>query len=168
VLSIQRAESDADLRCVEELFWEYLQWGHAKLVEEYGIDLDIELLHQECMQNLDKFSPPHGSLLLARDGARATGVACMRRLGEGIGEIKRMYVREAYRGQGIGRALLRQLLEDARTSGYRAVRLDSARFMKEAHALYHSEGFSDIKPYPGSEVPEEFQKHWFFMEKGLE
>ena len=91
----------------------------------------------------------------------------MKRLREDIGEIKRMYVRPQYRGRGLGRALLETIIEEAEEVGYPAVRLDSARFMKEAHALYRSAGFSEIDPYPESEMPSEFQKHWVFMERQL-
>jgi GNAT superfamily N-acetyltransferase len=167
VWSIHAVDLDRDTARVGELFWEYLQWADARLREEYGIDLDIESLQEQSMRELAKFAPPHGSLLLATDDTQVAGVACMRRLDEQTVEIKRMYVRERYRGMGIGRALLRQLLEQAREVGYSMVKLDSTRFMTEAHALYRSEGFREIGPYPGSEIPKEFQKHWVFMERDL-
>ena len=78
-----------------------------------------------------------------------------------------MYVRESYRGQGIGRALLDQLLADGQSLGYTAMRLDSARFMHAAHALYRSAGFREIEPYPGSEIPQMHQQYSTFMEKTL-
>jgi GNAT superfamily N-acetyltransferase len=84
-----------------------------------------------------------------------------------IAEIKRMYVRPQFRGRGIGRALLQRLLVEAKEIGYPAVRLDSARFMQEAHALYRSSGFDEVEPYPESEIPTEFQEHWVFMEMRL-
>ena len=95
------------------------------------------------------------------------GVACMRRIRENIGEIKRMYIRPKFRGKGIGRALLECLFDEAREMGYPKILLDSSRFMKEAHSLYRSAGFQEIDPYPESEIPSEFQAHWIFMEKKL-
>ncbi|MDQ3396189.1 MAG: GNAT family N-acetyltransferase [Deinococcota bacterium] len=65
----------------------------------------------------------------------------------------------------MGRALLEALLDEARQLGYICVRLDSARFMKSAHALYRAVDFYEIEPYEGSEIPKEFQSHWIFMEK---
>jgi putative acetyltransferase len=165
--SIQQAVLDQDVDGVGQVFWEYLQWADARLHEEYGIDLDIESLQEQSLRELAKFAPPHGSLLLAMDGTEVVGVACMRRLDERTVEIKRMYVREPYRGRGIGRALLKGLLDQAQQSGCSVVRLDSTRFMKEAHALYRSEGFHEIEPYPGSEIPKQFQEHWVFMERAL-
>ena len=62
-----------------------------------------------------------------------------------------MYVRPSARGRGVGKALLGQLVEDARALGVRTVRLESAAFMVEAHALYRSFGFTEIEPFAGRE-----------------
>lgn len=78
-----------------------------------------------------------------------------------------MYVRPEARKRGPGRALLKQLLEEAHQIGYERIRLDSARFMKGAHQLYQSAGFYEIEAYEGSEIPKEFQDHWIFMEREL-
>ena len=78
-----------------------------------------------------------------------------------------MYVRPDFRGTGLGRALLDALLAEARQVGYATIRLDSAGFMKTAHALYRAAGFEEIEPYPESEIPPDFQKHWVFMQKRL-
>jgi GNAT superfamily N-acetyltransferase len=95
------------------------------------------------------------------------GLACTKRIREDIGEIKRMYVRPEFRRRGIGRALLEVLIAEAREIRYPRMRLDSARFMAEAHSLYRSVGFQEIEPYPESEIPEEFRQYWIFMELRL-
>ena len=95
------------------------------------------------------------------------GVACLRELTPDTGEIKRMYVRPAFRRWGLGRALVNQLIEEATAIGYQRIHLDSARFMQEAHLLYRTLGFQEIGPYVGSEIPQEFQMNWIFMEKTL-
>ena len=95
------------------------------------------------------------------------GIACLKALTDSIGEVKRMYVRPEARGQELGRELLTRLLEEARQIGYERVRLDSARFMTDAHKLYRSAGFHEIEAYEGSEIPKEFQNHWIFMEMEL-
>jgi len=94
-------------------------------------------------------------------------MACLKALEGDIGEIKRMYVRPEYRGQGIGRALLEQLFDEALDIGYVKLRLDSALFMKEAHQLYRAMGFKATAPYPGSEILPEYHSFWVFMEKSL-
>jgi GNAT superfamily N-acetyltransferase len=92
-------------------------------------------------------------------------MGCIRRIRNDIGEIKRMDIRPKFRRKGYGRAMLEYLLEEGKTIGYPKIRLDSARFMHESHALYQSSGFLEIEPYPESEIPREIQEHWIFMEK---
>jgi GNAT superfamily N-acetyltransferase len=167
MLKIYQAESEQDRDQVRELFWEYLVWANAGLKEAFGINLDIEQMHEENIRDLQQFDPPHGRLLLVEVDGRIVGVAAMHQTGEKIGEIKRMYVRREFRRQGIGRALLEALIAEAQASGYNQLRLDSARFMHAAHDLYRSAGFKEIDPYPESEIPAQFQSHWIFMERGL-
>jgi GNAT superfamily N-acetyltransferase len=164
---IYQIGTDEDRVHVRQLFWEYLQWGNARVNEEYGIRFDIESWLEQDMLELDKFLPPHGRLLLAEYEGQVAGLACMQRIRGDIGEIKRMYVRPAYRRKGIGRALVQHLIAEAREIGYPRVRLDSVRFMKAAHSLYRSVGFQEIEPYPESEIPEESRQHWIFMELQL-
>ncbi len=167
MLKIYQAETDEDRAYIRELFWEYLQWANTKVNEKFGVNFDIKQMLEEDMLDLEKFYPPYGRLLLAKLDEQVAGLACMRRIKDEIGEIKRMYVREEYRGFGIGKKFLIKLIEEAKELGYPKVRLDSARFMEAAHSLYLSNGFYKIDPYPESEIPEEFQAHWIFMEKQL-
>jgi len=165
MVMIYQVETMEHRDSVRQLFWEYLHWANTKINEEFGFNFDIETMFEEDMQNLDKFYPPDGRLLLADSDNQVAGIACLRKIKNDICEVKRMYVREAFRGTGIGRMLLDKLIEAAQDSGYPRVRLDSARFMYEAHSLYRSFGFQEIDPYPESEIPEEFQSNWLFMEK---
>jgi GNAT superfamily N-acetyltransferase len=144
VSRIYQVQSDEERAHARELFWEYLQWANSRVNEEFGVDFDIQSVLEQDMLELEKFSPPHGRLLLAEYEGQVAGLACMRRIRENIGEIKRMYVRPEFRGKGIGRALLERLVDEAREIGYPRIRLDSARFMKEAHSLYRSTGFQEI------------------------
>ena len=111
---IYQAQLDEDKAHVCDLFWEYLQWANTKINEEFDFNFDIETMLEEDMQNLDKFYPPEGFLLLAESDNEVAGIACLRKIMNDVGEVKRMYVREAYRGEGIGRLLLDKLLEAAR------------------------------------------------------
>lgn len=132
-----------------------------------GVSFDIAAMLEEDMNTLDKFMPPRGRLLLGYVEGQPMGIACLKELSNSIGEIKRMYVRPQGRKIGLGRALLRRVLEESRQIGYERVRLDSARFMAEAHQLYRTSGFREIEAYEGSEIPKEFQSHWIFMEREL-
>mgnify|MGYP001069351451 CR=1 FL=1 len=165
VIIADKAEHAAQIR---EIFWEYLQWANARVQEEFNVSFDIATMLEGDMQELDKFMPPKGRLLLGYSGEDLAGIACLKALTPSIAEVKRMYVRPNHRKAGMGRALLGRLLQEALQAGYQLVRLDSARFMKEAHHLYRSTGFKEIAAYEGSEVPLDFQVHWVFMEISLE
>jgi GNAT superfamily N-acetyltransferase len=152
---------------IRELFWEYLQWANSRVNEEFKVNFDIATMLEDDMRHLDKFTPPKGRLLLGYGEDQLAGIACLKELTAEIGEIKRMYVRPEHRGKGLGRALIGRLLEEAKQISYKLIRLDSARFMKEAHQLYKATGFKEIEAYEGSEIPKEFQNHWIFMEMKL-
>ena len=165
--TIRQAESAEDMEHVRELFLEYLHWANEGLNSEYGIDFDVVSMVEDDMDHLEIFSPPDGRLLLAMEGKEAAGLICMRRIRADIGEIKRMYVRPEFRRRGIGRQLVDCLIREARAIGYPTIRLDSTRFMVEAHSLYRSAGFIERGEYPESEIPEQFREHWVFMEMTL-
>jgi GNAT superfamily N-acetyltransferase len=95
------------------------------------------------------------------------GMGALDQMGEKAGSIKRMYIRPAYRGKGIGKALLQQLLQKAKEFGYHSIYLDSGRFMTTAHNLYRSFGFVEREEYPETEIPPQLRPQWLFMEKTL-
>jgi GNAT superfamily N-acetyltransferase len=152
---------------IRDIFWEYLQWVNEKVKEEYQVEFDIQAILDQDMADLGKFMPPKGRLLLGYVDDQVAGIACLTALDGMTGEVRRMYVRPEHRRIGLGRALLVRLLEEAVQIGYPQVRLDSAGFMGQAHQLYRSVGFREISPYAGSEIPEDFQAHWVFMEMDL-
>ena len=114
MLRIYQVALDEDKGHVRELFWEYLELANAQVNEEFGVSLDIESMLERDMVELDKFSPPYARLLLAECGNQVAGLATMRKIREATAEIKRMYVRPAYRRKGIGRALVDCLIKEAR------------------------------------------------------
>ena len=159
--------TEADLIEVRSLFWEYLQWANANLAQAFGVSFDIAAMLEGDMAGIHKYYPPRGRLLLAKIDGATEGCACMQTLGEGVAELKRTYVRPAYRGRGIGRALVQALIDDLDAAGYTTLRLDSANFMQEAHRLYRALRFQEREAYPESEIPPEFHANWTFMERKL-
>lgn len=118
---------------------------------EYAASLPVPLDFQDFEHELaglpGDYAPPGGRLLLACwDGAPAA-CAALRPFEAATGELKRMYVRPAFRGRGIGRTMALRLLDDARTIGYGRVLLDTLPTMGEAQALYRSLGFRPVAPY---------------------
>ncbi|MBZ0294057.1 MAG: GNAT family N-acetyltransferase [Anaerolineae bacterium] len=166
-MKIYQVETSDQKQQVQALFWEYLEWANQNLNKVFDINFDIAAIIEDDMKTLGKFMPPDGRLLLADVDGAVAGLACMKPLNETICEVKRMYVRPDFRGQGVGRALLQGLIDEGREMGFLTIRLDSARFMTPAHALYRSAGFQEIAPYAGSEIAPEFQQHWIFMEMPL-
>ena len=160
--------SDEHRGAVHDLFHEYLHWVCSILQREYDLTFDPGAILEHDMESLRIFMPPGGRLLLVSDEDGIAGCACVRTIGPRLAEIKRMYVRPAWRRRGIGRALVDAAVAEMRAAGYTRMRLDSARFMAEAQALYRSAGFRDTAPYPESEIPPEYWAHWVFMELPLD
>lgn len=114
-----------------------------------------------CFQNFDEerealpgaYAPPGGILLVARDGDSAAGCAALRRLNAETGEMKRMYVREQYRGSGLGRRLAMEVIAQARKRKYSRVVLDTLPKLTSAIALYRDLGFRETGPYLPSPTP---------------
>ena len=95
-----------------------------------------------------KYAEPDGKILLASNNDVVVGGVAMRPLGEeGVCEMKRLFVRQNYRGKGIGRSLTSQILETARLVGYDKMRLDTEKRLEIAINLYRNFGFVEINRY---------------------
>lgn len=108
-----------------------------------------------------QYSAPAGRFLVVMDGERLVGTAAIRRIDDATAELRRLWLLEAYHGQGIGYRLTRQLLDFARAAGYRRVRLTTDAGQDRALRLYRGLGFTFIEAY-GQE------KNGLFMELTLE
>lgn len=130
---------------IRKLFVEY--------ADSLGFDLDFQGFQSEMQSLPGKYAPPDGALVLALLNEKTAGCVALRRLSEDTSEMKRLYVRDAYRGYGIGRRLAIMIIEEARNLGYSRMRLDTLSSLKEAQQLYESLGFYDIEPYIFNPLP---------------
>lgn len=153
---------------------EYMSWVFAEMAHCFNTsvaDLPGMPIEQYVTNALDKIcaaKPPHGVFyLLELDGQLAAMGGLRPLVTPGAAEIKRLYVRPAFRGKQLGELALQRLLTDARDFGYHTVCLDSAPFMHEAHRLYEACGFSECPPYAGTEVAAQFHPQWRFMLRTL-
>jgi putative acetyltransferase len=122
-----------------------------RLFVEYAEALEVDL----CFQGFDRelltlpgrYAPPAGRLILALDGAEPAGCVALRGIGDGICEMKRLYVRPQFRRHGLGRALACEIIAAAREVNYERLRLDTIESMQDAIGLYESLGFRRIAAY---------------------
>ena len=92
-------------------------------------------------------------MLIARDGREAAGAVAYRMVEPGVCEMKRLYMRPAFRGKSIARELANELIDDARRQGYRTMLLDTLASMGAARALYRDLGFVPVAPYYDNPLP---------------
>jgi GNAT superfamily N-acetyltransferase len=127
------------------------------LFREYAARLNIDLCFQRFEEELaglpGVYSPPGGRLLVADAGTALAGCVACRPYAAGVCEMKRLYVRPAFRGRGLGRRLIDRLAAEAIAAGYWEMVLDTLPVMAEAVGLYRSAGFIETEPYTYNPVP---------------
>jgi ribosomal protein S18 acetylase RimI-like enzyme len=128
------------------------------LFAEYAEDIDIDLEYQGFSAELASlpapYAPPTGCLYIACSGSAVVGCVAMKSLGNRIAEMKRLYVRPAYRSLGLGRRLVEAVIHAAQQAAYRELRLDTLASMAPARALYQRLGFQEIAPYSSTYHPD--------------
>ena len=134
---------------IRELFSEYTDMLVSE-DEAFGAYLVIQNYDEELRDLRAKYGPPCGRLYLARAGGRAAGCIALRRLDGESCEMKRLYVRDEFRGTGLGGLLVRRLISEARDIGYRRMLLDTLPFLTDAIAMYKKYGFYITEPYNNS------------------
>jgi GNAT superfamily N-acetyltransferase len=133
------ATANEDFAAAESLFRQY--------ASELGFDLEFQDFEEELESLQSQYGYPEGGIVLLVKGDRVVGCAGIRRLSEEEAELKRMFVKTAYRGKGGGRLLLEAAIGLARDLGYGLIKLDTIETMAPAIALYTKYGFVEVEPY---------------------
>jgi ribosomal protein S18 acetylase RimI-like enzyme len=150
MLRIVPAQSEEAISRVRDLFREYgAMPGVAPCLEDF---------EREVISLPGRYAPAAGRLLLAIqenpvNPEEVIGCVAMRRIAQDVCEMKRLYVRPAFRGQGAARELAKELIAEARSIGYERMLLDTLPSMQEAHKLYRTLGFREISSYQKNPIP---------------
>lgn len=167
-MDIRQATTPQELDDTRGLIRAFVAWHRARhpkdvaLIDRY---FDPVAFEAELASLPGKYAPPKGSLRIAYEGDKALGCVALRDLGDGICEMKRMFVSDGARGLGAGRALARAIIKDGRRAGYRAMRLDTSIGQVEAIGLYESCGFRRVEPC--YRIPDEMRRWLVFFELDL-
>ena len=161
MIEIIDVQTAPELMQVKDLFRAYFQF----LAQEDDLEISDQDIEGELATLPGKFAPPGGRLIMAVTSEQAMGCAALHRIDEQVCELKRMFVLPQFRGQGVGKALARKIIENARTMGYECIRLDTGNFWTAAIQLYESLGFQRIEP--SNDVLEGLRKVSIFMELRL-
>lgn len=136
----RQAESPQQIATVRELFLEYAQ--------SLGFSLCFQSFEEELANLPGDYAPPKGRLILAVQSETPAGCVALHKLATEVCEMKRLYVRPQFRGKGLGRLLAERIIAEARSIGYKRLRLDTVEpVMRTAVAMYRTLGFREIAPY---------------------
>jgi len=163
MLTISQVSTPSEIQGVQELLREYTAWVFTLESDQAPA---LQGLEQEMPTLPGIYAPPTGCLLLAVQDGQPAGCIALKGHDATTGELKRLYVRPAFRGRKIGRQLVAALIAQARKLGYQRLFLDSHISMTKAHEIYITAGFRKIDT--PSDYPEAFRPVAVFMEMAIE
>ena len=146
MITLIPATTPEQIETIRSLFVEYQQWLNFSLCFQ-GFDQELATLP-------GKYSNPNGRLYIAEHEGSIAGCIALRPIDERVCEMKRLFVREAFRGKGIGKILTEQIISDAKKIGYHVMKLDTLQRMETARSLYKKLGFAVIPAYYNNPLDE--------------
>jgi len=153
---------------------EYLDFVFAGVAARFGVTLgdifpggDIRAYLPGALPKTLGAGPPESIFYIVELDGEPIGMGGIRRVRDRVSEMKRVYIRDVAKGQGLGRALVERLIADAQGFGYGTMVLDTAPTLETAIGLYQRLGFAPIPAYPEVEIPAIMHPHWVFMGKAL-
>lgn len=141
-IDIAVARGPADMATAREMFVEYQEW--------LGVDLCFQDFENEIAGLPGKYAPPGGEIFIASEGDAVTGIVAVRPVGapvQNLSEMKRLYVRDRWRGQGLGWKLANLAVDFAKDAGYGKIVLDTLPQLAAAKKMYGRMGFVETDPY---------------------
>ena len=145
-MNLIQAQTSEEIEQARQLFKEYATW--------LQIDLCFQGFEKELAELPGDYAAPDGRLMLAYDDGELAGCVALRKIGKGVCEMKRLFLRDSFRGKGLGRSLIEAIITEARQIGYERMHLDTLPpKMNDAIALYRSYGFKEIEAYYNNPVP---------------
>ncbi|MDR1341298.1 MAG: GNAT family N-acetyltransferase [Prevotellaceae bacterium] len=132
-------ETEEEISGAKKLILAYIQW--------LNHDLSFQNIDDELNYFPKKYSEPEGAFLIARGDNELVGCVGIKKLEDGICEMKRLFVNDSYRGNGVGRKLVEMIVQEARLKHYEKMRLDTLDTMEDALNIYRKSGFYEIEAY---------------------
>lgn len=164
MISVVNTKTPEEIEAVRDLVREFTDFAISQHPEARAAPA-FAGLEAELAGLPGAFGPPDGAFLLVSVDGKPAGCVAIRKHGAGVCEVKRMYVRPAFRGLGLGEVLVDGLIETARGLGYETIVLDTFHTLKAAHHLYRKAGFVDVAPT--IDLPPNLEGKVHFMELGL-
>ena len=165
---IYTATTASDYEAFGELVTQYVEWSRRRYQDDAWFVEQVfghQSLASELLTLSTKYGPPNGKTLLASRNGQVVGAGAYRDLGEGVCEMKRLYVGEQFHGHGTGRKLCEALIATAKADGFHLMRLDTGNLLKEAITMYKSLGFRECPPF--HDYPANLMPYLIFMEMPL-
>lgn len=162
MLTISQVESADQIAAAQELIREYISWWAETDLGDFTQTKTFRNFEDELATLPGVYAPPSGRLLLAAQNKLPAGCVCLKPHDANTAELKRLYVRPAFRGLNVGQQLVDRVIAEARQCGYQKVVLDTHISMKQAHAIYKAAGFHLIDP--PQDYPENMKSTILFME----
>lgn len=145
-ISFITASLPEQIDTVRSLFREYEQW--------LGVSLCFQGFDKELAELPGAYAPPRGRLYIIEGDGESIGCIALRPMKEkDVCEMKRLYLRDNFRGQGLGRAMAERIINDAREIGYSVMKLDTLEQMTAARGLYRALGFREVPAYYDNPLP---------------
>jgi ribosomal protein S18 acetylase RimI-like enzyme len=140
----KKPETDEEILGAKKLIVAYIQW--------LNLDLSYQNIDDELSNFPNKYKEPHGVFLIAKENNKVVGCVGIRKLENNICEMKRLFVNDRYRGNGIGKKLVEMITKEAKLKHYEKMRLDTLNTMEDALNIYRKNGFYEIEPYNNNPV----------------